>query len=240
MAFPRRRQAGGLAMRLICAGRIGGSAPHRPARRDPVVDRRGQQPQHPLPGRHQRPVGGRERGAGTRSDPLGGRGGGGAGHRRPPPPAPRRPRAPTRSARATPSAASPPAPAWRGTGRCMNGLAADAHVISGTALKLPAGSAPAALRPSRSHPRARGRPAGDARPRDGGRGRPDRADHGVSPSARRGDRLAGERVQQQPRLIRERARGDADPARHVGVGGGQHRPRAGSTPRRPRRTCTSG
>jgi LysM repeat protein len=113
----------------------------------------------------------------------------------------------------------------------MNGLKPDSHVISGTVMKLPVGATGTTTQAT-PPPAQAVVPAAAPQPTPGrvSAARSARLRrHTASGLARLGDRLAGERVQQQRRVVRQRARRHADPARHLELGGGQHRP----TPDRP-------
>ena len=102
----------------------------------------------------------------------------------------------------------------------MNGLDPAGVLLAGTVLKLPTGApAPAALAEPR--PGDRSSPPRRPSPTPARLERRRRPERGLAvrrlPLARRGDRLAGERVQQRDGVRRQRARRDAGDAGHVGL-----------------------
>ena len=98
----------------------------------------------------------------------------------------------------------------------MNGLDPKKPLLIGTVLKLPSGSNISTSAPAPTQREVPNAPPYPTPERvSAWRDRPDRRGAGRAGLARQGDRLAGERLQQQPRVRGQRPRRDADPARHL-------------------------
>ena len=239
---------------------FGRGRPYRPAGRDPLVDRRREQPHHAHRRGLQRPLRGRTGGA--RAPPSA---------CRPPSRATRRCRTPgcrrarrgrragRRAAPRRSRRAAAPAPQGGYTvrpGDTLSALAAGAGVSVADMAAMngldPAGLLVVGHPDQAADRRARSRAVRRARTRAGGPGGRSGADAGAPrpgrhpvrrvpvrrlPLARRRDRLAGERVQQRDGLLRERARRHAGHAGHVGLRAAE--PLAAGSWTRTRRPTTS-